>query len=55
MSTDALSQLSNVNRSTQIPSQGPDAATSELGKDAFLKLVQCRLLLLLIPLRLKTM
>ncbi len=43
MSTDALSQLSNVNRSTQLPSQGPDAATSELGKDAFLKLLVTQL------------
>ncbi|MEC7947488.1 MAG: flagellar hook capping FlgD N-terminal domain-containing protein [Myxococcota bacterium] len=43
MSTDALSQLTNVNTSAQLPSQGPDAATSELGKDAFLKLLVTQL------------
>jgi flagellar basal-body rod modification protein FlgD len=43
MSTDALSQLTNVNTSTQIPGQGADSATSGLGKDAFLKLLVTQL------------
>lgn len=43
MSTDALSQLTNVHTSAQIPGQGPAAATSELGKDAFLKLLVTQL------------
>jgi len=43
MSTDALSHLTNVNTSSQMPGQGPGPATSELGKDAFLKLLVTQL------------
>ena len=44
MSADALSQITNVTTAAQgLPSGGPDAATSELGRDAFLKLLVTQL------------